>query len=141
MTKMKAKKLLYLAIVAGILVSTVAAPVLAGEDPIPMWVHRARLAYNGRSSSGPDRMVTLIHVRDATNDMVAGATVTAEWTVPDPDEPVFRETMLTNLQGIARFSVWEGRGEYKICVIDVTKDGWQYESILDRETCAFFTVP
>ena len=138
----KARQLLYVAIVAGILVLTIASSVLADGDAIPMWVHRARLNYNGRSSTGDDRVVALIHVRDANNEMVAGATVTAEWTVPDPDpdERVFRETTLTNLKGIARFSVWEGRGEYMICVIDVTKGGWLYDRNLDRESCPTFTV-
>jgi hypothetical protein len=136
---MKGKLPLYLVIAVTMLISLIAVPVLAAEDPIPMWVSRARLAYNGRSPSGPDRVVGMIHVRDATLAMVEGATVTAEWTLPDGT--VFQETALTSFQGIAQFSVWAGRGVYKLCVIDVIKVGWLYDPGLDRETCPIFIVP
>ena len=135
---MKAKKLLYLAIVAGILALTIAVPVLAVEDPILMWVHRARLNYNGRASTCPDQMVALIHIRDAENDMVEGAEVTAEWTLPDLT--TVTEYRLTGAQGFARFSRWDGKGTYKFCVKGVTKDGWQYDETLDRESCPTFTA-
>jgi hypothetical protein len=137
--KMKAKLPLYLAIVVSMLVSAIAFPVLAAEGPIPMWVSRARLAYVGRSSTGPDAVVGMIHIRDATLAKVEGATVTAEWTLPDGT--VFQETAVTAFQGVARFSVWEGRGVYKLCVIDATKEGWLYDPNLDRESCPVFTVP
>ena len=64
MNKMKAKKLLCLAILAGILVLAIAVPVMAADTP--MWIQRVRLAYTGRSSSGPDAVVAFIHIRDAT---------------------------------------------------------------------------
>ena len=57
--------MLYLAILLGLLVSMAAVPVLADDPDIPMWVHRARLTYTGRSSGGPDMMVAYIHIRDA----------------------------------------------------------------------------
>jgi hypothetical protein len=121
------------------LVSLVAIPVLADDDPIPMWVSRARLAYNGRSSSSPDRVVGLIHVRDANQAMVSGAAVTAEWTLPDGT--VLQETAFTAFQGIAQFTVWAGRGVYKLCLIDVTKEGWLYDPDRDLETCPTLSVP
>lgn len=138
MTKMKAKQPLYLMIAVAMLVSMMAVPVLADEDPIPMWVSRVRLAYNGRSSSSPDRVVGMIHVRDANLAAVEGASATAEWTLPDGT--VFQETALTAFQGIAQFTVWAGRGVYKLCVVDVTKEGWLYEPGLNLETCATLAV-
>jgi hypothetical protein len=136
---MKAKLPLYLSIVVGILLSLVAFPVLAEGSPIPMWVSRARLAYVGRSSTGPDAVVGMIHVRDATQAMVAGASVTVEWTLPDGT--ILQETALTAFQGVAEFRVWAGRGAYRLCVIDVTKEGWLYDPDLDRESCPVFIVP
>ncbi len=136
---MRTKLPLYLVIAVTMLVSLIAVPALADDDPIPMWVSRARLAYNGRSPHGPDRVVGMIHVRDANLSMVPGAAVTAEWTLPDGT--AFQETALTSFQGIAEFRVWAGRGVYKLCVIDVTKDGWLYDPSLDLETCPTFIVP
>jgi hypothetical protein len=136
---MKTKHVLYLAIVVGLLLSLSTLPVLAEEEGIPMWVHRARLAYTGRSPHGPDAIVAFIHIRDATLDMVEGATVSAQWTLPDGT--LRQEAVFTNAQGIAEFRLWEGRGDYQICVTSVTKAGWQYDSTLDRETCPVFTMP
>ncbi len=136
---MKAKHVLYILIVAGLLVPMIAVPALAAEDDIPMWVHRARLAHTGRSSSGVDAIVAFIHIRDATLDMVEGAAVMAVWTLPDGTN--YQEETLTNEQGIAIFTLWEGRGDYQICVTSVTKDGWLYDPTLDREACPVFTVP
>lgn len=135
---MKTKSPLYLAIVVSMLVSAIAFPVLAEEDPIPMWVSRARLAYVGRSSTGPDAVSGLIHIRDANKSMVERAKVTVEWTLPDGT--TVQETAFTAFQGIARFSVWEGRGVYKLCVIDAIKAGRLYDPNLDRESCIVFTV-
>ena len=137
---MKTKQSLYLAIVVSMLVSAIAFPVLAAEDPIEMWVSRARLAYVGRSSTGPDAVVGLIHIRDATKAKVEGVTVTATWTLPDGNV-LEGETAVTDHAGIARFSVWEGPGEYELCVDDASKKGWRYDPTLDRESCPVFTVP
>ena len=136
---MKTRHLLYVVIVAGLLASAVALPALADEGDIEMWVHRARVAYTGRSSGGTDAMVAFIHIRDTTLDMVEGASVTAEWTLPDGS--ILEDKMLTNAQGIAAFSVWAGRGDYTICVTGVTKVGWAYDEELNWETCGTFVLP
>jgi hypothetical protein len=120
------------------LATVVALPVIA-DDPIAMWVSRVRLAYNGRSSHSPDRIVGLIHVRDGNLATVPGTEVTAEWALPDGT--VLEETAVTAFQGIATFTIWEGRGEYRLCVTDLTKDGWDYHPDLNRETCAKFRLP
>lgn len=136
---MKAKPLLYLVIVVGLLIPLGAGPVAADDGDIPMWVHRLRVAYTGRSSTGPDDIVAFAHIRDATLDMVEGAEVTAEWTFNGTF--VKSETVETNTQGIAEFRLWLGRGVYQICVTDVTKVGWDWDPGLDREACPVFTAP
>ena len=139
------KHLIYLAILLGLLLPISALPVVADAGDIAMWIQRARLTWTGRSSGGPDAMVGYIHIRDINNDMVQGALVTAEWTLPDGD--TLPHTVVTSRQGIAIFSVWEGRGEYKLCVTDVTKSGWEYEEDLNFDTvhndiyCPVFVVP
>lgn len=136
---MKTRLPLYVALGVSILMSMVSLPAWADEDPVPMWVSRARLAYVGRSSTGPDAVVGLIHIRDANLATVAGATVVVEWTLPGGT--AFQEEAVTAFQGIARFSVWEGRGEYQLCVLDVIKEGWTYDPTRDRESCPIFVVP
>ena len=128
---MKAK-LLLVAIVAVMLGVMVAMPAMAEDEEITMSVSRVRLAYCGRSSGGSDRIVGMVHVRDVNKAAVAGATVTAEWTLPDGT--VQEDTALTDFQGIATLQVWEGSGTYKLSVTNVTKDGWVYDSDLDLET-------
>ena len=133
----KTRKLRYVAILAGVLVSTLALPVLADGDT-PMWVHRIRLAYVGRNCSCPDRMVAMVHIRDATKAMVADAEVTVEWTVPKPDGTVavVEQTAVTAFQGIAEFAVPAAQaGEYKLCVVSVTEAEREYRPLSDREEC------
>ena len=139
---MKTKRALYLAILVGLLASMVAVPVLAQEDVVPMWVHRARLTYTGRSSGGPDEMVAYIHSRDADLNMVEGAEVHATWTMLDDDPASLSEIAITNEQGIAIFTNWSGAGNYKICVTDVIMDGWVYDAGLNRgEACVTYLLP
>jgi hypothetical protein len=136
---MKAKHVLYFVIIVGLLASTGALPVLAEEGDIEMWVHRTRVTYTGRSSGGPDAIVAYIHIRDTNLEMVEGALVTALWTLPDGS--TYEQKLLTNAQGIAPLSVWEGAGDYTICVTDVTKAGWEYNPELNWETCGSFVLP
>ncbi len=136
---MKTRHVLYIVIVAGLLASAIALPALADEGDIEMWVHRARVAYTGRSSGGTDTMVAFIHIRDTNLEMVEGALVTADWALPDGSTR--EDTMLTNAQGIGAFSLWEGRGTYEICVTGVTEDGRVYDEELNWETCGTFVLP
>jgi hypothetical protein len=75
----------------------------------------------------------MVHVRDANKAAVSGATVTGTWTLPDGT--VQEETVLTDFQGIATCQVWAGYGTYRFCVNDMTKEGWEYDSALNLETC------
>lgn len=118
------KTKLCLAVVVGVLLSLLTFPALAGVDDIPMWVSHARLAWVGRSSTGTDAVVGLIHIRDANQQNVAGASVTVRWTL----DGVFfaSEVVETSRQGIAETSVWGGKGDYRLYVTNVTKTGWVY---------------
>lgn len=141
---MKIKRVLYLAIIVGLLVSMGAIPVLAEEEvgDIPMWVHRARLTYTGRSSGGPDEMVAYIHIRDAELNMVDGAIVSATWTTINTEEPVSDSLAVgTNDQGIAVFEFFAGAGDYEICVTEVTKTGWEWIRGAEGEDCARYWLP
>ncbi len=96
---MKAK--VFLIVALGILVSLVALPVLAANDPISMWVSRVRLAYIGRSSSSPDRVMGMVYVRDANRKPVIGAAVTVRWTLPDG-------TVVTDYEPVTSIEGWVG---------------------------------
>jgi hypothetical protein len=137
---MKMRQVVYLAVVAGLLMLMVGLPAMAEEGDIPMWVHQLSVTYTGRSHWGPDAITALAHIHDANHDRVEGATVTAQWTLPDGTvcTEVDEET---NVQGIAEFSTFEGAGDYTICVSGVTKVGWEYDPDSNRDTCATFILP
>jgi hypothetical protein len=134
---MKAK-LLSVAILAVMLGTMLAIPVMAEDEETTMWVSRVRVAWTGRSSGGTDWIVGMVHIRDANLQAVEGATVTAEWTLPDGT--VLEKTAVTaDVTGIATFGIWTGKGVYRLCVKDVTKEGWLYDPALNTETCGVVT--
>jgi hypothetical protein len=135
---MRSRKALYLVAVVSLLLGLGVLPVLA-EDAIPMWVQRARLAYTGRSTGGPDTMVAYIHIRDAGLEMVEGADVTGLWTLPDGStRPV---VVTTNRMGIAKFYTWDGKGLYKFCVTAVHAEGRTYDPALNfDDVCPSMTA-
>jgi len=132
------KKALFVVVVAAILLSMIAIPVLA-EDEIPMWVSSIRLSFRGRNAASP-KIVGTVTVRDANRDPVAGATVVVEFT--DPEGRVTLEGGETSDQGTAsfRFNAWES-GPHTLCVFTVSKEGWEYDPDLNVETCDTFIVP
>ena len=148
---MKNRRMLYLAILAGLLVAMGAIPALAAVDT-PMYVHQSRVAHTGRSSGGTDDIAGFIHIQDVNYDRVAGAEVTADWTWllnDGTDGKLLGQTATTGDQGLAVFDdLYKGYGEYTICVTDVThNDGdpdtnWVYASELNwvGQTCATLVV-
>ena len=137
---MKAKYVLYFMILVGLLAPMSAVPALADDGDLPMWVHQLSVTYTGRSHWGPDAIVAYAHIHDANHDRVEGAMVSAEWTLPDGTVYV-AEAVETSVQGIAEFSVFDGPGDYTICITGVTKDGWAYDPDLNRDDCATFILP
>jgi hypothetical protein len=133
----KTKARLYVALIVVVLLSLMTVPALA-EEGIAMWVSQVRLAWNGRSSSGTDSVVGMVHVRDANLAAVEGAEVIAVWTLPS--STIITETATTEFQGIATFSTWAGSGTYTLCVTDIIKDGWAYTAELNSEACGELVV-
>ncbi|MDM8004818.1 MAG: hypothetical protein QUV05_01510 [Phycisphaerae bacterium] len=80
----------------------------------------------------------MVHVGNANMAAVAAATLTGEGTLPD--DTVQEKTAVTDFQGIAMFQVWAGSGTYRLCVTDVTREGWKYDSTLNLETCGVLEV-
>ena len=142
---MKARKILYLAIVATILSLAIALPALADDpEPVPvtMWVQRIQMIRTGRSPKGSDRVGAMIHVLDANGEPVVDATVTTEWALPDGS--TLEAAKLTCSQGTeppqvqgrraravvppqwdcefgvaAVFVPLDGPGDYTVCVLNV----------------------
>jgi hypothetical protein len=132
---MKSGKWLFVAVVATMLVAMAAVPAMA---EVPMSVTQVRLAYNGRSSHSSDRVVAMVHVRDANMAAVEGAEVSATWTLPDGRK--VDATAETEFQGIASFQLWAGYGEYELCVTNVQKDGWAYDPGQNTESCGSLLI-
>lgn len=132
------KTKLQLVIIICALFALIASPVIAADD-ISMYVSRVRLAYNGRSSTGTDRVVAIVHVRDANKAYVKGATVTATWILPDGSSQ--QVTAVTSIYGgYATFTVWAGKGTYEFVVNDVIKTGWLYNPALSLATTGSIIV-
>jgi hypothetical protein len=139
---MKAK--LFAVVAMSVLLLSVAMPVLAVEDgSVSMWVSRVRLNYIGRSYSCPDRVMGLVYLRDDGSGYFGSATVTVEWTLPD-GTALPQMAMTPYRGGIARFTVWAGPGQYKLCVTNVT-DGTKmarvYDPELNIQNCIIYSVP
>lgn len=136
---MKGKRVLFVAVAVALLAGALVLPALAEEEPVAMFVSQVRLAYNGRSSHSPDRIVALVHVRDVNQAAVEGALVSAVWTLPDGSRVVHQE--VTAFQGIATFSLWAGKGAYSLCVTGVSKAGFAYDPELNGQTCGELLQP
>jgi len=139
---MKAKQFIFVAVAVAILVSAVAIPV-AAEDEIPMYVHSIRMTLKGRDISPSAKLVGTVAVRDANNEPVAGATVGVEFVYPGQFGDVHWLTQgETSAQGTVSFRVNAAySGTYELCVLNITKDGWEYFANLNRETCETYDVP
>jgi PKD repeat protein len=79
-------------------------------------------------------------ILDQNNQPVSGATVTARWTLPNGGG-TYRQAV-TDGSGRAQL-VLQGMpaGVYSICVTDVAKVNWYYDSARNAETCDQKTVP
>jgi hypothetical protein len=80
----------------------------------------------------------MIHVRDENKAAVVDALVKATWTLPDGR--ILEETAFTDFQGIGTFQVWSGSGEYQLCVTEVEREGWWYDSDANVETCGVLVI-
>ena len=132
-------KVLSITIVAAILLTVIAIPVLA-EDEIPMWVSSIRLAYKGRNTAASSRLLGTVAVRDANQEPVAGAHVVVEFEYPNGW--VWLTSEETDGKGTASFRILRpDSGTYELCVTTVSKAGWEYIPALNHETCETLRVP
>ena len=71
---------------------------------------------------------------------VSGATVSAEWTLPNGS--LVPQQALTSAKGVATFRVKSrSAGAFEICVTDVVKAGYLYDPAQNRVTCGMVTIP
>jgi PKD repeat protein len=79
-------------------------------------------------------------VRDRNQVGVWGAMVTARWTLPEGQTS--DRSKLTDPKGQVVLSVTSQQtGLYKLCVLDLTKEGWTYDPSQNYKTCDTVQVP
>jgi len=89
---------------------------------------------------GKNRTVTArITINDASGNAVPGASVAAQWTLPNSSKK--NQVATTAADGVATFSITSKKGTYKICVTNVTKSGYTYDSSSDHINCPSLTTP
>jgi hypothetical protein len=81
-----------------------------------------------------------VRVVDGNSQVVPGATVSAEWTLPNG--AIRARDSVTNNYGGARFWTWSLQtGIFELCVTDVNKAGYIYDPDQNNETCDTIQVP
>jgi len=81
-----------------------------------------------------------IRIVDDHGLLVSGATVSAEWTLPNGS--VVAQQAQTGARGIASFrQKSRSTGTFEICVTDVVKAGHVYDPDQNRVTCGAVTIP
>jgi hypothetical protein len=102
-------------------------------------MHVASIAMNYVRSGIKYEVTANITIHDLSSNPVSGATVSAQWTLPNGAKK--NQTASTNTSGIATFNCTANRGNYKICVTNVTKTGWIYDPAGNHVTCNTLPVP
>lgn len=86
------------------------------------------------------KVLAAVPILDEAAARVAGATVAAEWTLPDGQTST--QTAVTNLRGVAKFKVKSPQtGTYTITVLDVQATGYAYNPAENFETSEHLQVP
>jgi len=81
-----------------------------------------------------------VRIVDEAGLFVSGATVSAEWTLPNGS--VVPQQALTNVKGVASFRTKSRTaGVFEICVTDVVKAGYLYDPAQNRVTCGTVAIP
>jgi len=85
-------------------------------------------------------VISSTRIVDQAHVVVPGATVSAEWTLPDGLHQ--SQQGVTNANGLAAFRLKTMQtGEFQICVINVTKAGYVYDPNQNHVTCRMVTIP
>jgi subtilisin family serine protease len=104
-----------------------------------MHIQSIRLRYQDRGG-GRYIVTASLRVLDQDNQVVPGATVSAQWTLPSGSH--VDQQAVTSLGGVAQFRLKSTQaGVFGLCVTDVTKPGWIYDPDQNGETCDSLTVP
>ncbi len=115
------------------------AAVTSGFVSQTMHIGNIRLKYQV-GSGGAYRLTGQVPVLDGAQAPVAGATVTAEWTLPNGQTIV--RTAVTAANGAARFQVnSRQQGLHVLTVLDVQSPGYVYDPGQNLETSEELMVP
>ncbi len=96
---------------------------------------RYRARYDGRYV-----MMGKVPIWDEDMNRVAGAEVTAQWELPDGEVRVMTQTTWPHGSAIFRLGSHQ-EGSYVITVLDVQKEGYEYDPSLNWETSEQLIVP
>ncbi len=119
--------------------ATVRSCALVPESAATMHVHAVKVQY---TALGGGRYVVTGSVRivDQNGLLVGGATVSAEWTLPNGS--VVPQQAVTGAKGTATFRTKSRTtGTFEVCVTDVVKSGYVYDPEQNRATCGVVTIP
>jgi len=104
----------------------------------PMHVGRVQASYAPVATGGYS-IEAMVTIHDLEHMPVPGATVVVAWTLPNGID--LTQQAITDFQGQARFQFRSAAsGVYQVCVTNVTKTGWVYNSKLNHQTCATVNV-
>ena len=106
--------------------------------PPKMYVGNIRMSY--KFSAPRYKVQAQVPVWDEGAQPVSGATVTAQWTLPDGSTSI--QTSVTPPKGTAFFSRQSTQtGLYVVTILDIQKTGYQYDPAMNQETTEEITVP
>lgn len=115
------------------------ATVTTGFLSQTVHIGNIRLKYQA-GSGGAYRLIGQVPVLDAEQVPVAGATVTAQWTLPNGNRIV--RTAVTAANGVARFQInSRQQGLHILTVLDVQAAGYAYDPDQNLETSEELQVP
>ncbi len=83
------------------------------------------IALSARGTS-PVRVTGRVTVKNENGASVSGATVSATWTLPNNTTQAL--SAVTNSNGIASFTVSDGRGTYTLTVTNIAKTGYTFDT-------------
>jgi len=111
-----------------------------GGCQAPSAVHVGNILVRWKSVIGLFTVMGSVPVADQNGAAVSGATVSAQWTLPDGTTQ--SKTAVTELTGVAKFRLNSTQhGEYELCVTNVVASGYTYDPDQNIETCETVVVP
>jgi hypothetical protein len=99
---------------------------LADEPTGESLLRSVDIVLQGRSRGGVVSIRGRVLIEDETGASVAGATVSATWTLPGGS--TVSRTAITDSRGWARFQVRDEGGVFALTIDDVTKEGYVFDA-------------